>query len=439
MKNIEELLTHGVEHHKNGNIDEAMEIYDLALSFFPNDPRPYFLMGTAFQEMQKHGAAIGMLLRSMDLMPRTETANNLGIVLRLVGHEDAALDAYTEALRLDPSNVDAMANMSGFYVNQGDPDKGIYWAKKTLEAEPTNAPAKSHLGLCYLEKGDWNNGWDWYRTRTGLDSWHHRNYAPYWEGQRVKKLIIHGEQGLGDEILFMSWWPRLKEMADEIIIECTPRLVKLFERTFGVRCYGTPEEVPDKDIDAQCPMGHIPHFLGGVPPEHTGYLTPDPERVKFYRKKLEELGDGPYIGLSWKGGLRTTHMHLRNTPIEDWKTFLMGTPISIQYGLAGAGAQTLDIPHWQEVIDDLDELAALIKALDLVITVCNTSVHLAGAVNTPCFCLVPDKPAWRYQLSGDKMPWYSSVKMFRQKGDWSETFKNVRDAILDFIGTRRAA
>lgn len=438
MKDATEILSRAVELHKAGEYIEAEGVYDLVIQLFPDDPRAYYLLGTLYSEMEKDGVALALLLRSMDILPTTECANNLGIVLRRVGHEEAALKAYEAALELEPDNIEAMSNMSGYYVNQGDPDKGIEWADKTLELYPEKWEAMSHKGLCLLEKGDFKNGFDVYRSRTNLSSWHQRNYAPMWDGKKVKKLILHGEQGIGDEILFMGWWPKIKDMADEIIIECTPRLVDLFTRTFKVRCYGTEQEVPDTDIDAQCPMGHIPYFMGEHPKEYP-YIHPDPERVAFYRSKLEEMGDGPYIGLSWKGGLKNTHMHLRNTSIEDWKSFLLGTPVSLQYGLAGRGSEHLEILHWQEVIDDLSELAALIKACDLVVSVCNTTIHLAGAMDVPCYILVPEKPAWRYGLEGEKMAFYDSPVMFRQKGEWSEVFKNVRRAILSFIGERKAA
>jgi tetratricopeptide (TPR) repeat protein len=438
MKDASEILARAVELHTQGEYMEAEVIYDLALQLFPDDPRSYYLLGTLYSEIEKDGVALALLLRSMDMNPTTECANNLGIVLRRVGHEDAALTAYEAALEMEPDNIEAMSNMSGYYVNQGNPDKGIEWADKTLERDPEKWEAMSHKGLCLLEKGDYENGFDVYRSRTNLRTWHQRNYAPMWDGSRVKKLVIHGEQGIGDEILFMSnYWDKIKDWADEIIIECTPRIVQLFERTFKVRCYGTEEEVPDKDIDAQVPMGHLPFFLGE--PGRMTELVPDPERVGFYRAKLEEMGDGPYIGLSWKGGLKSTHQHLRNTSIEDWERFLLGTPISVQYGLAGKSAEHLGIPHWQDAIDDLDELAALIKACDLIVSVCNTTIHMAGAMNVPTYILVPSKPAWRYGMTGEKMHWYQSPKMFRQTEGWEPVFKDVRKAIQEFIRTRKVA
>jgi len=435
MQEITDILKRGIELHKARELDEAETIYDIALSFSPQDPRALYLMGTLYSELNRDGIATALLISAMNIQPTSEIANNLGIVLRRIGHEAAALEAYQTALQIDPENSDAMSNMSGYYVNQGDPAKGVEWAEKTLEIDPENKPAKSHKGLCLLEMGDYENGWEWYKARHELDSWHERTYAPRWDGKKVKKLIIHGEQGLGDEILFMSWWPRIKDMADEIIIEVTPRLKTLFERSFGVRCYTEQSEVPDTDIDAQVAMGDMPSFLGELPPKHDGYLKPDPERVAFYRARMAELGDGPYVGLSWKGGLKTTHTHLRNTTIEDWRQFTeIGTPISLQYGSAGKGAEVLNIAHWQDAIDDLDELAALISACDLVISVCNTTIHMAGALNVPCYVLTPSKPAWRYGLKGESMPWYGSTTMLRQEGeDWGPILKEARERLTAFV------
>ncbi|HEU4344740.1 MAG TPA: hypothetical protein VFU31_24560, partial [Candidatus Binatia bacterium] len=186
--------------------------------------------------------------------------------------------------------------------------------------------------------------------------------------------------------------------------------------------------------DAMVAMGSQPLFGGSIPP-HGAYLKPDPERVSFYRQKLEALGRGPYIGFSWFGGLKKTHTHLRNVHQEKWKPFTRyGTPISIQYGEVGRKEhQQLSLPHWQEAIDDLDEFAALVKALDLVVCVNSTPVHFCGAMDVPCWTLTPAAPAWRYQLKGDSIPWYRSVKQYRQEGtDWKPAFARIEKDLEQF-------
>jgi hypothetical protein len=164
------------------------------------------------------------------------------------------------------------------------------------------------------------------------------------------------------------------------------------------------------------------------------WLKADPELVRMYREKLESIGDGPYIGVSWKGGLSKTHAHLRSSTKADWERIVQhGTVVSLQYGDAQQYADDLGIPHWPEAIADLDHFAALIMALDLVVSVCNTTIHVSGALGIPTWIMVPSKPAWRYGLTGDRMPWYPEARMFRQIGnDWSSVYSTVEKRLAAY-------
>jgi len=135
---------------------------------------------------------------------------------------------------------------------------------------------------------------------------------------------------------------------------------------------------------------------------------------KTYLKPVSECKkEGKRVGLSWRGGLPQTHAVLRNTDVEHWKPLTtLADTISLQYGYAIEDAELLGIPHSPSIVD-LDRLAAMIKSCDLVISVCNTTIHMAGALGIPCLVLVPSKPAWRYGLRGE-MHWYQSVKLLRQ-------------------------
>ena len=111
--------------------------------------------------------------------------------------------------------------------------------------------------------------------------------------------------------------------------------------------------------------------------------------------------------------------------------------VSLQYGDAAAEVQAfaethaLPVVHWPDAIDDLAQMAALISALDLVISVCNTTIHLGGALGRPVWVLAPQVPEWRYGIAGDGMPWYPSVRIFRQAraGEWPPVIERVAAAL----------
>lgn len=421
-----------------------MRGYEAALRIKPSYWYSSYMFGTILAQMGQDGAAMVMLTQSLQQNPENpEGLYNLANCLRRQGHRKSAEIIYGEALKLDPRNPLIFAGISGCFVNNGTPEEAIKWADSGLHLDPENSSCRHHKAIALLESGEFAEGFKTYEARKTIPEWTRRCYDyPHWNGEKIGTLLIHGEQGIGDEILYMGWLPKIAGRFQRLVIECTPRLVKTFERSFGATCYATDQEVVanEKSIDAVIAMGSLPHVAGGLPPKGR-YLIADQEKVQEYRKRLKTLGPGPYIGLSWHGGVVKTHAHFRTTQAKEWERFKnYGTPISIQYGPYGQDAKTLGLPHWQDVINDLDSLVALIAALDLVVTVNNTNVHMAGALDVPCWTLTPSKPAWRYQLSGHEMVWYESVRQFRQQGEsWASAFSEVESALGDYVRERVAA
>lgn len=443
MQSLDEVLKEANDLTIAGKYDEALRGYETALRIKPSYWYSSYMFGTLLAQMGQDGAAMVMLQQSLQMNPENpEGLYNLGNCLRRQAHRKSAAIIYGEALKLDEKNALIHAGLSGCYVNDGNPQEALKWAEKGLEFDPKNPSCQHHRAIALLEMGRLEEGFKAYEARKSIPEWSSRCYtAPHWDGEKVGTLLIHGEQGIGDEILYMAWLPKIAGKYERLVIECTPRIVKTFERSFGVKCYPTDKDAAAKEsFDAILAMGSLPHFAGGLPPKGA-YLKPDPQRVALYRQRLHALGPGPYIGLSWHGGVVKTHAHYRATQAKSWERFKdYGTPISIQYGAYGSAAKDLGLPHWQEAIDDLDELVALIAALDLVVTVNNTNVHMCGAMDVPCWTLTPSKPAWRYQLTGPEMPWYRSVRQFRQQGDeWSSVFAEVETALGDWLRETKAA
>jgi hypothetical protein len=142
------------------------------------------------------------------------------------------------------------------------------------------------------------------------------------------------------------------------------------------------------------------------------------------------------VGISWKGGTASTWGQLRSIALAELLPFLRREDavfVSLQYGASSTEIEALlqvagmRVHHWQEAIDDYDETAALVSALDLVISVQTAVVHLAGALGKPVWAMVPAVAEWRYLQSGDTMPWYPSVRLFRQSraDDWKPVIDSV--------------
>lgn len=436
MQTIKDVFERAAALHHEGKIEDAGFLYEQVLCVEPANWFALYALGTIYSEAGRNGIAIQLLLRSLEENPKQpEALNNLAICFRHEGKEEQARKFYEMSLSLSPENHETWSNLAGACINSGCPEKALEYSEKSLAIKPGYPSAMHHKGIALLELERYDEAWKWYEGRKGIREWTIRPYSmPEWDGAPVDSLLIHGEQGLGDEVLFMGWFAKAKERAKNVVIECSPRLVKLFERSFGVKCVGTAEEANALGIkfDAKVAMASLPTVLGGLP-DGKAYLKPDPAKVALYRTGLEQLGPGPYIGVSWFGGLKQTHGYLRSAKLDLWDPLLKhGTPISLQYGPQGAKAMELGIPHWQDAIDDLDELAALIAACDLVVSVCNTTIHLAGALGVPVWIATPSKPAWRYGRTKESLPWYASAKCYRQKDSWADVYNQLENDLADF-------
>ena len=259
--------------------------------------------------------------------------------------------------------------------------------------------------------------------------------------------MLYGEQGIGDEIMFASCVSDLLATGVACTLACDPRLATLFTRSFpGARVRGidSPDALASEPCDQQAALGDLPRVLRSRAedfPVHAGYLRADPARVAHWRRELDRYGDGPKIGISWRGGTPLTRGSVRSLKPGDLAPVL-GLPgltwISLQYGEVDADLAALfdthgiAIQHWASAIDDYDETAALVCALDLVVSVCTAVVHLSGALGRDAWVLTPSAAEWRYGRRGESMPWYPSVRLFRQQaeGDWSGPIGAVRDGLV---------
>jgi len=167
-----------------------------------------------------------------------------------------------------------------------------------------------------------------------------------------------------------------------------------------------------------------------------GYLCVDAARADHWQKRVREFGTGLKIGLAWRGGMASTRRTLRSMDLETLLPVLRTgncTFVSLQYGDvtdeigALASGHGIDVHTWPEAIDNYDETAALITALDLVISVQTSMVHLAGALGKPVWAMLPAVSEWRYLEAGETMPWYRSVRLLRQQqsGDWQSVVARV--------------
>jgi tetratricopeptide (TPR) repeat protein len=398
--------------------DEATTMLEQQLRAAPEDRELRTMLGFAYQKKQDPQVAREHYQAALDLGGDVvEVHNNLGIVLQDLGRIDEAMAHYD----------------------------------RTLSLQPDFSIATFHRALARLLRHDFG-GWQDYEKRLLTEDHQRRSAAyPRWDGSPLREgtLLVFGEQGLGDEIMFASCLPDVMRDVRHCVVECAPKLETLFRRSFpAATVYAStpdlsvPAAIRALGIDREVPAGSLPLYYRASAqafPEHAGYLKADIERTRRWRARLSALGRGFNVGISWRGGTLRTRRPLRSIPLERWAPVVQAPNarfISLQYDAADAELKELEalaqrqgsrFMHWPEAVADYEETAALVSALDLVVSVCTAVIHLGGALGRPVWVMAPYSPEWRYGFSGSGMPWYPSVRMFRQAefGAWDPVVARV--------------
>jgi tetratricopeptide (TPR) repeat protein len=395
-------------------------------------------------------------LRSMLQAMLAQDANNadahaaLGFVeLKGFAAPAPALVHFDRALELGLGHAEFLVNRGIALHDLGRMDEAVASYDAALATEPGYELARFHRALARLIEQRYELAWDDYEARLASVLLPPRRFDfPRWDGGELagKTLLILAEQGLGDEIMFASCFAEVIARAQHCVIDCAAKLAPVFRRSFPLASVhggtqfddpvwlaGLPR--PDLQIDA----GSLPRLLRprvSAFPLHHGYLAADPQKVKAWHSRLADLGSGPKIGVSWRGGTAVSRSGLRSLTLTDLDPVL-AVPgahfVCLQYDAAGEeiaryGAHNGRlIEYFPEAIADYDETAALVAALDLVISVCTAVIHLGGALGTPVWVMAPQVPEWRYGIRGESMPWYPGNRVLRQSapGDWNGVIAQV--------------
>jgi Flp pilus assembly protein TadD len=495
---IDEAIQLAIKHKQEGNFQQAEMILKQILKIQPTNANIYFQLGSIYKSKGQVDKAIISYQIAIQINPcHGDAYNDLGNSYQIKGQVDNAITCYQKAIQIDPNHALAYYNLGNIYLDKGQFDEAIVCYQQTLQLkpnialaynnqgialqwkgqlneaitfyknaidiDPTFAPAHLNLSLALLLSGDFKEGWkerEWRWKIDDITSPLHKLPLPLWDGSnlRGKTIFIYGEQGIGDEIMFASCLSELIAQADLCVVECDKRLIPLFSRSFPkalmVERFKENRHYPTEALssDMKIAFGSILKFLRPNLtrfPQQEAYLIADVEKVNMWQKRFKALGKGLKIGISWRGGSKPNIIRTRSIVLEKWAE-LFSIPkihfINLQYGdcnneLAEAKEKLGVIIHdWEDAdsLKDLDNFAAQIAALDLVISVDNSTVHMAGALGVPTWVLLPFVPDWRWMLNREDSPWYLTIKLFRQPsiGDWESVIAYVKDELLKLLSNK---
>jgi hypothetical protein len=434
-----------------GELDEAMRVCVSYMNDNYDDVGALVMAAHILIDAKRLGLAQPLLKYASKLAPEESLIwNNLGLCYQEGADLEEGEACFKKALARDPTDAFVWNNLAQLYVNTGEPLKAIRCANKAIEIDPSMPDAHYNRGLAMLLLGNYKEGWDGFDYQLGQ----HKNRRerlygsiPRWTGHKGLTLVAYGEQGIGDEISFASCIPDLQQ-ENNVIIECDKRLEGLFRRSFACPVYGTRNEPGvswplQYPIEASVALGSLPGFYRTDIKDFPGtmYLVADPQRRLQWRALLDSLGKKKKVGIAWTGGSKNTGTARRSLSIYDLMPILRqdATFVSLQYKdcpeIEGLKQEGITIHHWPHAMQtqDYDDTAALVAELDLVITVTQAAVHLAGALGIACWVLTPKAPMWRYGLQGDSLPWYQSVKLYRQKAEWVHPISEIARDLREWV------
>jgi tetratricopeptide (TPR) repeat protein len=419
-----------------GEVDDAYKIVDEILMKDPTNAQALCLASDIMKKAKKLPIAYSLAKQAASICPeRPEPWNAVGHAAQLLWRLDEALGAYGKALQRAVSKEQKTLyknNLASVHLDAGDFKKAEQPCRDALALMEDNN-TRHNLGLSLLAQRRWKEAWPNYSASIGsprrLNYKYMKPEEPTWDGTKGQKVVVYGEQGLGDEICAASMLPDVIRDSKQVIIDCDHRLTNLFKRSFPTaKVYGTrwKKEIAwaqeDRKIDASVSAFEVAKHYRNADEDFPGtpYLTPDPERVLMW-KALFATKKKPVIGIAWTGGVwHNASMH-RQLPLDEWKPLFDAVDahwVSLQYKDASkdiVGTPVVQYAH-ATLTQDYDDTAALVASCDLVIGVQTSVHHLAGALGVPSWVFIPKVSQWRYGEGYTTVPWYRAMKLYRQTG-----------------------
>jgi tetratricopeptide (TPR) repeat protein len=375
-----------------------------------------------------------------------ELLYNRAVVLQQLGRYDEALTTYEAVIEAPTQTAQTRYTLAVALQQLGRHEEALQWYEAACALEPGHGAARRSEAYCRLLMGDFQRGWEQHETRwlTGETMVRRRHTdRPLWRGNEPvagKTVLLHAEQGYGDTLQFCRYASLLADRGATVVLEVPAALKSVLRTLRGVQRIVSEGETVGA-FDFQCPIMSLPLAFGtelGSVPSAIPYLHADSHKVREWAARLQAAAPGQLkVGLVWSGNPRHNNDENRSIPLAELTplfgpaaTFVSVQPFVRERDVAALAA--MSILDWGRELGDFADTAALLAALDLVITVDTSVAHLAGALGRPVWVLLPYVPDWRWLLEREDSPWYSSARLFRQHrpGDWPSLIRRVAQALL---------
>ncbi|MBF0157128.1 MAG: glycosyltransferase family protein [Magnetococcales bacterium] len=448
------LFLHGLAREEAGDHDTALELVSKAVALFPEEADYHFHLGWLLKERKRLSAAVERFQTTLSLNPDHPHGRFALADCRFdLGQAEEAIPLLEEVVARRPDLGPAWNNLGLCHRALQHPDKSLSCFRRAILIEPDNPEHHVNLALALLATGDQARGWKEYEWRLKFPDGvallsRVPASLPRWDGSSLGGggLLIHAEQGYGDNIQFIRLLPAVRARGCRVFLECHRSLRGLLDGFPGADRLVPPELV--HEVAAKC-QAHIPllSLPGVLGPEWEAtastcpYLQADRALVADWGLRFEVAG--AKVGLVWSG--KPLHkddpLRQRSCSLSDLAPLADTAGISFFSMQKGDASQELKHPpkglnpvDLGPLLTDFSQTAALMANLDLIITVDTAVAHLAGALGRPVWVILPQAPDWRWGTTGSRTPWYPTMRLFRREPQekWNDVATRVSEALRLF-------
>ena len=439
---------------KNEEWEKSEKAYSDSLIYRPDDLTTQLNLAEVLIAQEKFEDAETIYRKLID-------ANSQFIVgYRMLGECLMNARKWEEALSLADDAISAGLQDAEIFTLKGYAlgammrlDEAELMTRKALELEADNSQAQIAFSILCFYQENWLNAWKYYEARWGLPNLHRRPFTQAeWNGEPLKgkKILIWGEQGVGDEVLYATMLSDVLALGADVTFEMDARLVPLFERSMmDMKCLARSTQ-PDAEFrnivfDYQIPIASLGQHLRKNEAsfgDGSSFLRSDKKKTQEFRQKYKSE-NALIVGIAWYSsdgrGLSKSMSLMDLKPLFEVPGVQF---VDLQYGdkaherLAFEEATGFSLVHDDDVdqMQSLDDFAAQIAALDLVISVSNTTVHMAGALGVPTWVLLGSTPMQRWLMDRTDSPWYSCIELIRKRteDDTPYVVEAVKNRLKDF-------
>lgn len=445
-----ELRDRAIRHHQAGELEPARDLYRRYLARFPRDAAMWSNLGALFRSVKAHALAAGCQRRAIELDPDSPTVlNNAANALFDAGEVDDALLLRQRALAQEPGKAEHWSSLSKYLRALGRHPEAVAEADKGLAAHPDDVELHIQRAFALLSLGDYPAGfaefeWRWQGDEISLPQFP----FPRWAGEPLagKTVLVTPEQGFGDTVLMARFLPMLASLGCTVVLACKPPLVRLFTGLPGVTRLAVSED-DMTGCDVWTPMMDLPRYLGttlDTLPDPAQLAVPDDSMARA-QAMTAPFADRLKIGVLWSGSVtyRANHkrsfshdrfLQLANIPGVQLFSLYKG-PLAEAFHADGTACLIVDAASSDR---DFADSAALIRELDLVITMDSAIAHVGASLGAPVWNLLHSEAYWLYEPFADHTPWYPSMRLIRQQasGDWRTVFAQLEGDVREMAQKR---